>query len=200
MAVAEDAAARFKLFGYEVARQNDFLPLAAADEGDAQPPLQILRRRLPCVVEFAVVNQAHQHVARQGGKKFALEQAVFQHRLGRQGGQQFGHQGVDGGGGGGKLCQTDNRRATGLFAIFKHGVAGAAALVPDAELGAHPVMPLGRGEHRPFGHGDAREQAAEEVGFVCELAGVAGISHGGFTGGKKGRIIAAFGRNTAEAV
>ena len=110
---------------------------------DAQRRLQLARGGFPGIVQRAVVDHCHQHLTAEGGQKLHLIPAPSQHGIGAGRRQQAWHQRIDGLAGGWKLLDALQGGAAGLLPGREHRIADGVVLVPDAELGAHPVV-LGR--------------------------------------------------------
>ena len=148
---------------------------------DAQRRLQLAGGGFPSVVQRAVVDHRHQHLAAEGGQKLHLIPAPPQHGIGAGRGQQARHQRIDGLAGRCKLLDALQGGAAGLLPGREHRIADGIVLVPDAELGAHPVV-LGR-RGKDFDGGDVQpgKEGLERFVLGVELAVVVG-RHGGRCG------------------
>ena len=90
-----------------------------------------------------MVDHCYQHLTAEGGQKLHLIPAPPQHGVGTGRCQQARHQRIDDLAGRRKLLDALQGGAAGLLPGREHRIADGIVLVPDAELGAHPVV-LGR--------------------------------------------------------
>ena len=148
---------------------------------DAQRRLQLAGGGLPGIVQRAVVDHRHQHLAAEGGQKLHLIPAPPQHGVGTGRRQQAWHQRIDGLAGRCKLLDALQGGAAGLLPGREHRIADGIVLVPDAELGAHPVVPGCRGKDLDGRDVQPGKEGLERLVLGVELAVVVG-GHGGLGG------------------
>ena len=146
--VAQALAVDLEHLLHPVAIEHDLLLAAAADELDLQVGGERARRGLPGLVERAVVDQANQALAAQGGEKVDLEDLAPQRLAGLERVAQPRHEGGDGFGGGGEGLEQDGLLGVGAV---EHRVVDAALVVPQAELGAQAVVQRRGAEDRGLG-------------------------------------------------
>ncbi len=137
MAIAEGAAGYHQFFFHVVTADDDAFAARAPDEADAQIRRQLLGCGLPGVVQGAMVGEGDQRIACQGGQKLHLEQLEVQCFAGLPGGFQLRHQLVDAAAGDGEVVDQDGRV---VVARLEHRVVALALVVPQAELGAQPIV------------------------------------------------------------
>lgn len=164
-------------FDDEVIPQADLLLVGAANQLQLEPlgtqvGLKRLGGLLPLGFQLAVVEQADADLAGLGGEIVDLEQLLAQHGVRAQPGQQHRHQPVDEQAGGGEAVDPDNL----LGGRCIHAVEEVVPLVPDAELGAHPVVLGGRGVQLQRGRIEGGEQLGEAIALLVELGLVVGRS------------------------
>ena len=152
---------------------------------DAQRRLQLAGGGLPGIVQRAVVDHRHQHLAAEGGQKLHLIPAPPQHGVGTGRCQQAWHQRIDGLAGWRKLLDALQGGAAGLLPGRKHRIADGIVLVPDAELGAHPVVLGRRGKDLDGRDVQPGKDRLERFVLCVELAVVVG-RHGGLGGALMG--------------
>ena len=179
LAIEPIAPVGMQAFGNEILRQHQLLPPAAADNHDAQFALQTRRRRLPLSAQPLVVNHAHQHIAAQGGQKFALIPPLPQQRIGLHGSQQSGHHSINRSRSGRQGINPAQRGRTRLLPGLEHGIADMFALVPNPKFGTHPIMLFRRSKHLPFGWRKFGKTLFQVACFLLQLGGVfgAGLGH-----------------------
>ncbi|MNO96603.1 hypothetical protein D3C76_882790 [compost metagenome] len=132
--------------------------------------LQCLCGLLPLRLQLAMVEQADAQLAGLGGEVVYLEQLAAQHRVRTQSCQQHRHQPVDEQAGGGEAVDPDDL----LGGLGIHAVEEVIPLVPDAELGAHPVVLGGGGMDLKRGRIEVGEQLGEAIALLVELGLVVG--------------------------
>ena len=152
---------------------------------DAQRRLQLAGGGFPGIVQRAVVDHRHQHLAAEGGQKLHLIPAPSQHGIGAGRCQQAWHQRIDGLAGRRKLLDALQGGAAGLLPGREHRIADGVILVPDAELGAHPVVLGRRGKDLDGRDVQPGKERLERFVLGVELAVVVG-RHGGRCGGLGG--------------
>ena len=152
---------------------------------DAQRRLQLAGGGLPGIVQRAVVDHRHQHLAAEGGQKLHLIPAPPQHGVGTGRCQQAWHQRIDGLAGWRKLLDALQGGAAGLLPGREHRIADGVVLVPDAELGAHPVVLGRRGKDLDGRDVQPGKEGLERFVLGVELAVVVG-SQGGRCGALMG--------------
>ena len=162
---------------------------------DAQCRLQLAGSGFPGIVQRAVVDHRHQHLAAEGGQKLHLIPAPSQHGIGAGRCQQAWHQRIDGLAGRRKLLDALQGGAAGLLPGREHRIADGVILVPDAELGAHPVVLGRRGKDLDGRDVQPGKEGLERFVLGVELAVVVGrqggrcgaLMGGGCLGGGQGR-------------
>ena len=158
---------------------------------DAQRRLQLARGGFPGIVQRAVVDHCHQHLTAEGGQKLHLIPAPSQHGIGAGRRQQAWHQRIDGLAGGWKLLDALQGGAAGLLPGREHRIADGIVLVPDAELGAHPVVPGCRGKDFDGRDVQPGKERLERFVLGVELAVV--VSGPGGLGGHCGALMGGWG-------
>ena len=159
-------------FGHEILHKHPLLSLAAADDEDAQLCLQRACRLFPRLIQPAVVDHRHQHLAAECGQKLHLIPAGGQHRVGLHGGQQPRHQRIDGLAGGRQLVDALHRGPAGFLAALEHGIAELLVFMPDTEFGPHAVVLRGRRKDFQRWHVQSSKEGVEQLLLVGELAGI----------------------------
>ena len=148
---------------------------------DAQRGLQLAGSDFPGIVQRAVVDHCHQHLAAEGGQKLHLIPAPPQHGVCARCSQQAWHQRIDGFAGRRKLLDALQGGTAGLLPGREHRIADGIVLVPDAELGAHPVVLGRRGKDLDGRDVQPGKEGLERFVLGVELAVVVG-SQGGRCG------------------
>ena len=169
LAVAEGFAVYVQLFGYIVLSQNNFLPPTPTDDMNAQFPRQGFGGTLPRFAQFFVVNHGNEHLAAQCRQKFNGVPAVFEFGILHGGFDEFGHQSVDGFGGGGKLVAAYQACAARFLPALEHGVKHFAAFVPNTEFGTHPIMLFWGFENLNFRKIQTLKKLLQVLDFLVEL-------------------------------
>ncbi len=123
----------------------------------SQGVTQRLRLLTPGIIEFFMIQQRNDRLVAEGGQIVNLEQLMAQHGIVAHALQHGGHQLIDKRAGGRKAVNANPR--PGL--LIENNMVQIVAIVPQTELGAHPVVADRRTKH-------FRTGAAKGAIMVCK--------------------------------